>query len=107
MFKPRSVRWPLTLLLSGFVLVPLASLAFQDAKPAGGALPAPVKLSPQDDHQRLMDVLHITEVRRGRDGNNKDSPYYANYDEAKANPYPDLPDPLKLKNGKKVTKAAD
>ena len=107
MFKPRSVRWPLTLLLSGFVLVPLASLAFQDAKPARGALPAPVKLSPQDDHQRLMDVLHITEVRRGRDGNNKDSPYYANYDEAKANPYPDLPDPLKLKNGKKVTKAAD
>src|SRR5262249_28084811 len=28
-----------------------------------------------------------------------------NYDEAKANPYPDLPDPLTLKNGKKVTSA--
>jgi hypothetical protein len=29
----------------------------------------------------------------------------ANYDEAKANPYPDLPDPLVMKNGKKVTTA--
>jgi hypothetical protein len=69
--------------------------------------PEPVKLSPQDDHQRLMDLLHITEVRRGRDGNNKDSPFYANYDESKANPFPELPDPLLLKNGKRVTKAAD
>ena len=114
MFKPRSIQWPLGLLLLGFAIVPLASLAFQDAppasqeiKPTGSHPPIPVRFSPQDDHQRLMDVLHITEVRRGRDGNNKDSPYYANYDESKANPYPDLPDPLKLKNGKKVTKAAD
>jgi len=113
-FKPRSIRWPLGLVLLGSAIVPLASLAFQDAQPAapefkptGSHPPIPVRLSPQDDHQRLMDVLHITEVRRGRDGNNKDSPYYANYDESKANPYPDLPDPLKLKNGKKVTKAAD
>jgi len=106
-FHPRSIRWPLGLFLFGFAIAPLASLAFQAAKPAGGALPPPVKLSPQDDHQRLMDLLHITEVRRGRDGNNKDSPYYANYDESKANPYPDLPDPLTLKNGEKVTRAAD
>jgi hypothetical protein len=54
-----------------------------------------------------MDLLHITDVRRGRDGNNKESPFYANYDESKANPYPNLPDPLLMKNGKKVTKAAD
>ena len=68
---------------------------------------APIKLTKEQDHQRLMDLLHITEIRRGRDGNNKDSPYYANYDESKANPFPDLPDPLVLKNGKKVTKASD
>jgi hypothetical protein len=30
---------------------------------------------------------------------------YANYDESKATPYPDLPDPLVLKNGQKVTTA--
>src|ERR1035441_10176677 len=84
---------------------PTASRAFQAAKPAAGNLPAPVQLTPQDDHQRLMDLLHITEVRRGKDGNNKDSPNYANYDESKANPYPNLPDPLVLKDGKKVTTA--
>jgi hypothetical protein len=60
-----------------------------------------------DDHQRLMALLHMTEIRRGRDGNNKDSPFYANYDEAKANPFPVLPDPLVLNNGKKVTTAKD
>ncbi len=57
------------------------------------------------DHQRMMDLLHIAEIRRGRDGGNPKSPNYANYDEAKANPYPDLPDPLVLKNGRKVTSA--
>ena len=50
-----------------------------------------MKLTKEEDHQRLMDLLHMTEIRRGRDGMNKDSPYYANYDEAKANPFPDLP----------------
>lgn len=32
------------------------------------------------------------------------APNAANYDESKANPYPNLPDPLVLKNGRKVTK---
>ena len=55
------------------------------------------------DHQHLLELLHITTLRRGRDGNNPQSPYAANYDEAKANPYPNLPDPLILANGQKVT----
>jgi hypothetical protein len=33
------------------------------------------------------------------------APNYANYDESKANPYPNLPDPLVMKNGEKVTTA--
>ena len=36
---------------------------------------------------------------------NPQAPNAANYDESKANPYPNLPDPLTLKNGKKVTTA--
>src|ERR1019366_1751292 len=61
--------------------------------PAATARP-PVQLSPEmlerqklteADHQRLMDLLHMATIRRGRDGNNKESPFYANYDEAKAN----------------------
>lgn len=54
------------------------------------------------DHQRMMNLLHMTSIRPGRDGNNPQAPNHANYDEAKANPFPDLPDPLTLKNGQKV-----
>jgi hypothetical protein len=50
----------------------------------------------------MMDLLHITSLRRGADGDPK-SPNAANYEEAKANPYPTVPDPLLLKNGNKVT----
>jgi len=53
----------------------------------------------------MMDQLHITSLRPGADGNHPDAPNAANYDEAKANPYPKLPDPLLLKNGKKVKTA--
>jgi 6-phosphogluconolactonase (cycloisomerase 2 family) len=59
----------------------------------------------EKDHQNMMDQLSIKTIRRGRDGNNTNSPYYANYDEARANPFPNLPDPLVLKNGEKVTTA--
>jgi hypothetical protein len=62
-----------------------------------------VQLSAQDDHKRTMGLLKITSLRRGADGNNPRAANAANYDEAKANPYPKLPDPLALKNGKKVT----
>ncbi len=67
--------------------------------------PPPVQLTAQEDRQRLMDLLHITSLRNGANGSNPQAPNYANYDESKANPYPDLPDPLLLKNGKKVTTA--
>jgi hypothetical protein len=62
-------------------------------------------LTAEQDHQRLMDLLHITALRQGADGRNADAPNAANYDEAKANPYPNLPDPLVLKNGKRVRTA--
>jgi len=68
--------------------------------------PPPVRLTAEQDHQRLMDLLHITSLRRGADGDPK-SPNAANYDEEKAKPDPKLPDPLMLKNGKKVTSAKE
>jgi hypothetical protein len=92
--KMQLIRWP-----AGLALATLIGLS------AGG--PAPVKLTKEEDHQRTMDLLHITELRRGKAGTDKTDPNFANYDESKANPYPNLPDPLTLKNGKKVTKAAD
>jgi hypothetical protein len=56
----------------------------------------------EQDHKQMMDQLHITTLRPGANGK-VDAPNAANYDEAKANPYPELPDPLKLNNGKAVT----
>jgi hypothetical protein len=62
-------------------------------------------LTAQQDHQRMMDLLHITSLRKGADPNHTNAPNAVNYDESKASPYPDLPDPLLLKNGQKVTTA--
>lgn len=59
----------------------------------------------REDHQRMLKLLNITELRPGANGSNPQAPNYANYDEAKVKPYPPLPDPLVLKNGKRVTSA--
>jgi hypothetical protein len=55
-----------------------------------------------DDHRNMMEQLGIKALRPGPSGN-ESAPNHANYDESKANPYPDLPEVLTLKNGKKVT----
>jgi hypothetical protein len=57
-----------------------------------------------EDHQNMMGQLSIKALRPGPSGN-ESAPNHANYDEATANPYPNLPDVLTLKNGKTVTKA--
>jgi hypothetical protein len=56
------------------------------------------------DHKNMMEQLGIKALRSGPSGN-ETAPNHANYDEALANPYPNLPDVLTLKNGKKVTSA--
>lgn len=71
---------------------------------AASAPPPPVQLTSEQDHQRTLNLLHITALRRGPDGDPK-SPHAANLDESKATTYTILPDPLVLKNGKKVTSA--
>ncbi|MGH9512800.1 MAG: acetylxylan esterase [Terriglobales bacterium] len=73
------------------------------AQAASGNLTPPVHMTAEQDHQRMMDLLHIKSIRRGADGDSK-SPYAANYDESKVGSYT-LPDPLVLNNGKKVTTA--
>ena len=66
--------------------------------PAGAAQPTPQQLA-QQDRQRIMDELQITSIPPGAPGSSNPE----TYNEANANPYPKLPDPLTLKNGKKVT----
>jgi hypothetical protein len=65
------------------------------------ALP-PVTFTADQDHQNMLEQLGITALRPAPSGNEK-APNHANYDESKASPYPDLPDPLTLNDGEKVT----
>src|SRR3954467_13079730 len=59
-----------------------------------------------EDHRTVMEQLGIKALRPGPSGRAAaGDPTAANYDPEKANPYPNLPDVLTLKNGKKVTTA--
>ncbi len=58
----------------------------------------------QADYENMLVQLNITSTRPGPSGN-PSAPNAANSDEAKATQYTSLPDPLVLKNGKKVTDA--
>jgi hypothetical protein len=80
------------------------SFAQETQRPAHNSW-AEIRRLSAEDHQRMMELLGITSLRPGRNGMDPNAPNYANYDEAKANPYSDLPNPLVLKNGQKVTTA--
>jgi hypothetical protein len=84
--------WLLALAVSGGVSIGGAA---QNA----GDPTAPVQLTAQEDRQRIMDLLQIASIPPGAQGSNN----AATYDESQANPFPTLPDPLVLKNGRKVT----
>ena len=81
----------------------LVSIVFALAAAAQASQPQPVHLTSEQDHQRTMDLLHITSLRRGVDSDPSSS-HAANYDDSRVETYT-LPDPLKLKDGKKVTTA--
>ena len=102
MSSGRSSPYSLLLIFLAVVSGSVENVAAQ--RPVADA-PPPVPLTAQEDHQRLLHLLRIASLRPGADGRNKQAPNAANYDESKANPYPDLPDPLVLKNGKKVKTA--
>jgi len=95
----RSLRLPAALFFGGLLGPGVA----HSLPPQTGSAPH-VELTSEQDHQRILDLLHISALRNGPDGN-PSSPNAANSDESKANPYPDLPPPLVLKNGKKITTA--
>ncbi|MGZ8898798.1 MAG: alpha/beta hydrolase family protein [Limisphaerales bacterium] len=58
----------------------------------------------QQDHRNMMEQLGIKALRPGPSGR-AGATNEANYDPTKANPFPNLPELLTLKNGKKVTTA--
>jgi hypothetical protein len=79
----------------GLVLPPLQLSA---------AAAPPVQLTSEQDHNRILELLHITSLRRGPDGD-PSSARAANFDESKVDPNLRLPDPLLLRSGKQVTTA--
>ena len=81
---------------------PAAAAAQPTAQaPAAPAPLSPVQLANQAERLRIMKELKISAIPPGAVSS---SP--ATYNEDEANPYPNLPDPLTLKNGQKVTTAA-
>ncbi len=105
----RSTRWLLLSFVLTLTITPLAIRAYQQPVQLSERIappppaPSPAQLAAQGDRQKMLDLLHIDSLRQGANGNNPQAPNAANYDESKANPYPTLPDPLVLNNGKKVT----
>ena len=72
------------------------------ARSQSAAVPPPAALTADQDHQNMMDQLGIKALRPGPSGDEK-APNHANYDESKANPFPTLPNPLTMQDGRKVT----
>jgi hypothetical protein len=98
-------RWfiaAVVFILSGFLLMISGVLAQQPSTPSA----EPKGWTTAEDHQDMMKQLGIKTLRPGPSGN-ESAPNHANYDEATANPYPNLPEVLTLKNGQKVTRAKD
>ena len=94
---------------SGFVLLFgwLASTTLvlvTSAQQPASVSPEPVTWTAKQDHQNMMEQLGITRLRTGPNGN-PTATNAANYDPAKANPFPNYPDALTFKNGRQVTSA--
>ena len=94
------------LLLYG-LFVPGGRIGAQALAPPSQGTPqnAPVHLTAEQDRRRMLDLLGIKELRPEKSSNAK-APNGANYDEAKANQYPNLPDPLTFNDSGRVTTAA-
>jgi lysophospholipase L1-like esterase len=68
----------------------------------GQTAPAPQNWTAADDHHNMMEQVGVKALRPGPSGNEA-APNHANYDESTANPFPDYPEILRLKDGRAVT----
>src|SRR5690606_19252972 len=63
---------------------------------------SPVTWTREQDHANMLQQLGIKALRPAPSGRAEvGAPNAANYDPTLANPYPDLPDPLTMKDGRK------
>ncbi len=82
----------------GAWLIFISVMACQPVSAQESGRKPPVVFTTQQDHQNMLQQLGITKLRPGRSGDAKSS-NAANYDEAKANPFPVLPMLLKATDG--------
>ncbi len=92
------------LLTAVLVWLPFGWLMAQ--KPNTTVYAKPVDFTTQQDHAHMMQQLGIKQLRPGPSGD-ENAPNHANYDEALANPCPELPDALTANNGSAVKTAED
>lgn len=83
-------------------VIPRSLFPQASSRTVSDTLTPPIQLSADQDHERLMKLLQIDSLRPGPSGY-PNAPDAANSDESKDNPCPELPDPLRLDNGQKVT----
>jgi hypothetical protein len=100
--------WPVLLLALACWAADEGVSAAQTPAPQPGTpapSPAPRTLTAQQDRQIMLDQLHIpaSTMRPGPNGSNPQAPNYQNIDEAKANPWPVLPEMMVTKKRKPVT----
>ncbi|HXG48560.1 MAG TPA: acetylxylan esterase [Methylomirabilota bacterium] len=94
---------PVGSLLFGLALaLPAGRLPAQETAPAK---PEPLNWTTQQDHQNMKEQLGIKRLRPGPSGQ-PNATNAANYDPAKANPFPHLPELLVTRDGRAVTNAA-
>jgi hypothetical protein len=91
-----------TAMVLAFVVCSAALQSAAQTAPARPPAPTPAPLTAEADRQRLLDLLGI---KQSQVDPNDIWPYKSNFDESKAAVYSNLPDPLLLKNGKRVTSA--
>ena len=85
-----------------FISTTATAIASCFGQPAGGFPVNSNAVATAQDHRNMMEQLGIKRLRPGPSGR-AGATNSANYDPEKANPFPNLPDPLVLKNGQKVT----
>ena len=106
MSPAKCVRTSLGLALLATLPALVSNAAAQSATTAPVAAPTTVHLTAEQDRERLLKLLGLTDAQmRPPPSGNAKAPNATNYDEAKANVYPQIPDPLLLKNGQHVTSA--
>ena len=98
------MKTPLSLLL---FFISIAAFSQFKLTPKQDSIRAEINKKTQIDYQTMLHQLNIKEVRHGANGNDPNAENAANYDEEKANPFTNYPNPLLFNDGEAVKTAND